>query len=93
MISDDESMSDGVDVPESVPAKAAPKSKGKGKVPAKPVSEDEQEDGSDDEDAEDEYQVEKLLDHKFVKGELFYLVKWLGWESEKDRSWEPLGNV
>jgi hypothetical protein len=46
MISDDESMSDGVDVPESVPAKAAPKSKGKGKVPAKPVSEDEQEDGS-----------------------------------------------
>jgi chromobox protein 1 len=93
MISDDESMSDGVDVPESVPAKAAPKSKGKGKVPAKPVSEDEQEDGSDDEDAEDEYQVEKLLDHKFVKGELFYLVKWLGWDLDRVGGWEPLGNV
>jgi chromobox protein 1 len=94
MISDDESMSDGVDVPESVPAKAAPKGKGKGKAPSKPVSEDEQEDGSDDEEpAEDEFQVEKLVDHKFVKGELFYLVKWLGWEDEKDRSWEPLSNV
>jgi chromobox protein 1 len=94
MLSDDESMSDGVDVPESVPAKAAPKGKGKAKAPAKPVSEDEQEDGSDEEEqADDEYQVEKLVDHKFIKGTVFYLVKWLGWEDEKDRSWEPLSNV
>jgi chromobox protein 1 len=93
MLSDDESMSDGVDVPESVPAKAAPKGKGKGKAPAKPVSEDEQEDGSDDDEVgEDEYQVEKLMNHKFVKGEVFYLVKWLGWDLD-NAGWEPLSNV
>lgn len=89
MLSDDESMSDGVDVPESVPAKAPAKGKGKEKAPAKPESEDEQEDGSDEE-GEDEYQVEKIVDHKFLKGAVQYKVKWMGYD---DQSWEPEENL
>lgn len=95
MLSDDESMSDGVDVPEVVPAKAAKgKGKGKGKVPAKPVSEDEQEDGSDEEEAEDEYSVDKILEHRFERGgAVKYKVKWLGYEDEADMTWEPAANL
>jgi chromobox protein 1 len=97
MLSDDESMSDGVDVPEVVPAKAAKgnaKGKGKGKAPAKPVSEDEQEDSSDDEEAEDEYSVDKILDHRFERGGVVkYKVKWLGYEDEADMTWEPVTNL
>jgi chromobox protein 1 len=93
MLSDDESMSDGVDVPEVVPAKAA-KGKGKGKAPAKPDSEDEQEDGSDDEEAEDEYSVDKILEHRFERGGVVkYKVKWLGYEDEADMTWEPAANL
>jgi chromobox protein 1 len=97
MLSDDESMSDGVDVPEVVPAKAAKgnaKGKGKGKAPAKPASEDEQEDGSDDEEAEDEYSVDKILEHRFERGGVVkYKVKWLGYEDEADMTWEPAANL
>ena len=93
MLSDDESMSDGVDVPEVVPAKAA-KGKGKGKAVAKPVSEDEQEDGSDEEEAEDEYSVDKILEHRFERGGVVkYKVKWLGYEDEADMTWEPAANL
>lgn len=95
MISDDESMSDGIDVPESVPAKApTTKGKGQGKAPAKPVSEDEEEDGSDDEEAEDEYVVDKILEHKFAaRGVVQYKVKWLGYDDEADITWEPAENL
>lgn len=96
MLSDDESMSDGIDVPESVPAKATTTAaEGKGKAPAKPASEDEQEDGSDDdEDAEDEFAVDRILDHKFgARGVVQYKVKWLGYEAEEDMTWEPAANL
>ena len=94
MISDDESMSDGIDVPESVPAKATTTTtKGKGKAPAKPVTEDEEEDGSDDEEAEDEYAVDKILDHKVTRGVVQYKVKWLGYEDDADCTWEPASNL
>ena len=96
MISDDESMSDGIDVPESVPAKATTTTttKGKGKAPEKPESEDEEEDGSDDEEAEDEFAVDKILDHKFgARGVIQYKVKWLGYEAEEDMTWEPAANL
>ena len=95
MISDDESMSDGIDVPESVPAKATTTiTKGKGKAPEKPESEDEEEDGSDDEEAEDEFAVDKILDHKFgPRGVIQYKVKWLGYEAEEDMTWEPAANL
>jgi chromobox protein 1 len=93
MLSDDESMSDGIDVPESVPAKATT-TKGKGKAPAKPASEDEQEDDSDDEEAEDEFAVDKILDHKFgARGVVQYKVKWLGYDKEEDMTWEPAANL
>lgn len=89
-ISDDESISDGADVPESVPAKAT---KGKGKAPVQPESEDEQEDGSD-EDGEDEYSVDKIVAHDFERnGEVKYQVKWLGYEDEADMTWEPAENL
>jgi chromobox protein 1 len=96
ILSDDESMSDGIDVPESVPAKATTTTKDKGKAPAKPVSEDGQEDGSDDdeEEAEDEYAVDKILDHKFgPRGVVQYKVKWLGYDAEEDMTWEPAANL
>ena len=68
--------------------------KGKGKTPAKPVSEDEQEDGSDDEEAEDEYVVDKILEHKFAaRGVVQYKVKWLGYDDEADMTWEPAENL
>lgn len=65
------------DGPESVPAKA------KG---AKPVD-------IDDDSEEDEYQVEKILSHSFQKGQVIYEIKWLGYEDEADRTWEPVENL
>ena len=35
--------------------------------------------------------VEKILDHKFENGDLFYLVKWKG-ESNAQNTWEPQDN-
>jgi chromobox protein 1 len=76
-----------------VPAKAAPKGKGKA-APAKPQSEDEQEAESDEEGAEDEYVVERITEHKFARGgAIQYRVKWLGYENEVDMTWEPLENL
>lgn len=91
-ISDNESVSaDEVDVPDFVPAKAT-QGKGKAKAPVKPVSEDE-EDGSDDEEAEDEYTVDAVLEHRFERGTVKYKVKWLGYEDEADMTWEPAENL
>lgn len=47
----------------------------------------------DEESAEDEYIVEKILGHRFVKGEIVFDVKWQGYDSPKDRTWEPEGNM
>lgn len=84
-ISDDESISDGADVPESVPARASK---------AAPVeeSEDELADGSDEE-GEDEYSVEEITEHKILKGKIMYRVKWLGYDDEADMTWEPAENL
>lgn len=86
-ISDEESISDGADVPESIPAKAP-----KGKQPVKNESEDEQDEGSDEE-GEDEYSVDRIVDHGFERGALKYKVKWLGYEDESDMTWEPAENL
>ena len=45
-----------------------------------------------DMEKEDEYDVEKLLNKKKVKGKTQYLVKWLGYEDKKN-SWEPAENL
>jgi len=83
-ISDDES--DGVDVPETVPAKAS-KSK-------KLVEEPEEEEEEGDDEDEDEYFVDKIVDHGFEPdGSVKYKVKWLGYENEEDMTWEPLENL
>ena len=41
---------------------------------------------------EDEYNMEKILDKKKVRGKTQYLVKWLGYEDEEN-SWEPAENL
>ncbi|GAA5832506.1 hypothetical protein JCM11251_001351 [Rhodosporidiobolus azoricus] len=46
---------------------------------------------------EEEYEVEKILDHKregkSKKSELKYRVKWKGYDNEADHTWEPESNV
>ncbi|KAL5114317.1 hypothetical protein ACEQ8H_007792 [Pleosporales sp. CAS-2024a] len=49
--------------------------------------------GAEDNEPEDEYVVEKILAHKFVKGELVFHVKWQGYDDPKDRTWEPEANM
>ena len=40
----------------------------------------------------DEYDVEKIVDKRKVKGKKQYLVKWLGYENKKN-SWKPAENL
>lgn len=84
-IGDDES--DGMDVPETVPAKGS-KSK-------KPVEEPEDDEvDEDDEEDEDEFSVDEIVDHGFESdGSIKYKVKWLGYEDEEDMTWEPRKNL
>jgi len=39
--------------------------------------------------APEEYEVEAILEERQKRGKKEYLVKWKGWELEKDRTWEP----
>ncbi|KAG9761482.1 hypothetical protein KCU73_g2361, partial [Aureobasidium melanogenum] len=48
----------------------------------------------EEEDNADEYVVEKILNHAFDNGkDCLYEVKWLGYEAEEDRTWEPEDNL
>ena len=47
---------------------------------------------SEDEQQEDVYNVEKILNKKKEGRRCLYLVKWEGFE-EKDATWEPLSNL
>ena len=38
------------------------------------------------------YEVEKIVAHKIIKGNIFYLVKWVGWD-DADNTWEPEENL
>lgn len=38
------------------------------------------------------YEVEKIVAHKIIKGSIFYLVKWVGWD-DADNTWEPEENL
>eukprot|EP00088_Acartia_fossae_P030819 TRINITY_DN3180_c0_g1_i7.p1 TRINITY_DN3180_c0_g1~~TRINITY_DN3180_c0_g1_i7.p1 ORF type:complete len:812 (-),score=220.56 TRINITY_DN3180_c0_g1_i7:1110-3545(-) len=42
---------------------------------------------------EEEYEVEKILDKKGTGRKVLYLVKWKGYDSEEDNTWEPLKNL
>ena len=37
---------------------------------------------------EDEYEMEKIVNHKKEDGKLYYLIKWKGYESHEN-TWEP----
>ncbi|XP_053564508.1 M-phase phosphoprotein 8 [Bombina bombina] len=43
---------------------------------------------SDDDEVEDVYEVESILDSKFEEGETLYRVRWKGYDSDGD-TWEP----
>ena len=43
-------------------------------------------------EAEDEYEVEFIVDKRVLKGKVEYQVKWKGWEHD-DNTWEPVGNL
>lgn len=91
----------------NVPIREAPEKEGGAKpkkevdTKAKAVVEEEPldvepEDKDDDEEvAEDEYVVEKILDH-FVDDEtqeLKFRIKWEGYEKKSDQTWEPEENL
>ena len=42
-----------------------------------------------DDNEEEEYEVEKILDMRKKGKKKEYLVKWKGWENEEDQTWEP----
>lgn len=52
------------------------------------MKEVEVEEDDDDDDEGDEFNVEAIRKHKFLKGKLHYFIKWLGYK-EKDNTWEP----
>jgi len=54
-----------------------------------PVSQEK----SEEDEEESEYEVERIVDKRVVDGVTEYLVKWKGWESEEDRTWEPEENL
>ena len=39
-----------------------------------------------------EFEVNKILDSKILRGKLFYLIDWVGYDAN-DQSWEPAENV
>ncbi|KAL1297806.1 hypothetical protein AAFC00_006336 [Neodothiora populina] len=52
--------------------------------------EDDGEQGSEDDEEEEEYVVEEIMSHAFeTDGVVKYEVKWAGYESKADRTWEP----
>ncbi|KHJ31449.1 putative heterochromatin protein one protein [Erysiphe necator] len=57
--------------------------------------EQQDDDKDDDELTEDEYVVEKILNHVVDEetGELRFEIKWEGYEKKSDRTWEPEENL
>jgi hypothetical protein len=45
-----------------------------------------------DDDTEQEYEVKQILNHKWVSGKPYYLVKWKGYDT-LENTWEPIENL
>jgi hypothetical protein len=43
-------------------------------------------------DIEQEYEVEQILNNKWVSGKPYYLVKWKGYDTSEN-TWEPIENL
>ena len=46
----------------------------------------------EDEDEQQEFEVEEVLDRRQEKGQLYYLIKWKNFDSSAN-SWEPINNL
>ncbi|KAI9793300.1 MAG: hypothetical protein M1833_000799 [Piccolia ochrophora] len=99
----DDGSEDEIPSKESPEDEVAPEKEG---TPAEPTKEDEpavsgrgegndeEEVEDEDEDAGEEYVVEKIIEHAWDdKDVIRFLVKWKGYESNKDLTWEPIENL
>lgn len=74
-----------------------PKGKSNGNAVAADDHGDMDEDGDDgptgSDESGDEFIVEKILGHKFVRGNIVFHVKWQGYDNPQDQTWEPEDNM
>lgn len=63
-------------------SKDSPAKKGKAKGKSKKKK------SAKDKSVEEEYEVEKIIDSKRIKGKLHYLIRWKGYSADSD-TWEP----
>ena len=42
---------------------------------------------------EEEYEVEKILAHKLIRRKMHFLIQWLGYDSNKDSTWETIDKL
>ena len=59
----------------------------------KEEKEEKKEEEEEDEEEEDAYEVETILEKKEEDGVTKYLIQWLGYDKEEDRTWEPEANL
>ena len=81
-------LRDQVNEDEDEPAPSAAKDDGEEDLEGTAKGEEGDEDDEDDEEEEEEFSVEVIEDHKWIKGQLLYLIKWQGYPPEQN-TWEP----